>query len=323
MHSEVFNDFLAGCIGGVAGVLAGYPLDTVKVRLQTQNPQSALYRGTFHCIRCILKSEGPTALYKGMSSPLASLALVNALIFGMHGQVASRFKDQQALSTHFFAGAAAGAAQAFISSPMELLKLRAQLHRPEQAGPAPTPCQMLQQIVREKRFRHLSRGLLATQLRDCPAMGVYFASFEFLGRQMSSTGTVQGLTSSKLLLAGGAAGMLSWLANYPADVIKTRFQADDSHASYSTVIRNAWAEGGWRTFYIGLGSTLLRAFPTNAATFFAVEWTYRLLLLHRATTSDPETAAAAAAILLCHCGDDHRLLLPEAGCTLLEPMLVS
>jgi solute carrier family 25 (mitochondrial carnitine/acylcarnitine transporter), member 20/29 len=53
-----------------------------------------------------------------MSSPLASLALVNALVFGVHGKVAKQFNDQRALSTHFIAGAAAGASQAFIASPM-------------------------------------------------------------------------------------------------------------------------------------------------------------------------------------------------------------
>ena len=65
-------------------------------------------------------------------------------------------------------------------------------------------------------------------------MGVYFASYEWLCRQLSSKGQGNGAESLKswqLLLAGGGAGMLSWLCCYPADVVKTRFQADDSHSS--------------------------------------------------------------------------------------------
>uniref|UniRef100_A0A915M301 Uncharacterized protein n=1 Tax=Meloidogyne javanica TaxID=6303 RepID=A0A915M301_MELJA len=118
-------------------------------------------------------------------------------------------------------------------------------------------------------------------------MGVYFASFEYIGRQISSTNNIEGLNSWQLLLAGGGAGMLSWLANYPSDIIKTRFQADERYSNYSEVIRRIYLEGGLRAFYVGLGSTLVRGnfqeqlrktFPANAATFFAVEWTYRLWL---------------------------------------------
>ncbi|EPB68254.1 hypothetical protein ANCCEY_12660 [Ancylostoma ceylanicum] len=58
-------DFFAGCLGGAAGVLAGHPLDTIKVRLQTQNSASKLYRGTWHCFKMIIQKEGVHGLYKG------------------------------------------------------------------------------------------------------------------------------------------------------------------------------------------------------------------------------------------------------------------
>ncbi|TMW43463.1 hypothetical protein DOY81_011456 [Sarcophaga bullata] len=50
-------DFVAGLIGGCAGVLVGHPLDTVKVHLQTQDPKHPKYRGTFHCMSTIEKQE--------------------------------------------------------------------------------------------------------------------------------------------------------------------------------------------------------------------------------------------------------------------------
>jgi hypothetical protein len=42
-------------------------------------------------------------------------------------------------------------------------------------------------------------------------MGVYFASFEYFGRNMSRTNSIEGLSNWQLLLAGGGAGMLSWV----------------------------------------------------------------------------------------------------------------
>uniref|UniRef100_A0AC34R4P9 Uncharacterized protein n=1 Tax=Panagrolaimus sp. JU765 TaxID=591449 RepID=A0AC34R4P9_9BILA len=54
-------DFIAGCFGGAAGVLAGHPLDTVKVRLQTQ---TGVYRGPWHCFTSIIRKEHFKGLYK-------------------------------------------------------------------------------------------------------------------------------------------------------------------------------------------------------------------------------------------------------------------
>ncbi len=45
---------------GAGGVLVGYPLDTVKVRIQIGEP--GRYRGTFHCLSQIVKTEGVSIL---------------------------------------------------------------------------------------------------------------------------------------------------------------------------------------------------------------------------------------------------------------------
>lgn len=87
---------------GAAGVLAGYPLDTVKVRIQTSPPGT--YSGTFSCladcVRCVeikrhtsffqrlvCRQEGVRGLYRGMTSPLLGVAGINAVTFGVNAQV--------------------------------------------------------------------------------------------------------------------------------------------------------------------------------------------------------------------------------------------
>ena len=87
---------------GAAGVLAGYPLDTVKVRIQTSPPGT--YTGTFSCladcVRCVeikrhtsffqrsvCRQEGVRGLYRGMTSPLLGVAGINAVTFGVNAQV--------------------------------------------------------------------------------------------------------------------------------------------------------------------------------------------------------------------------------------------
>lgn len=128
--------------------------------------------------------------------------------------------------------------------------------------------------------------------------------------------------------------MVSWLFNYPTDVVKTRFQASDSHKNYLEVIRKTYAENGYRTFFVGLGSTMLRAFPSNAATFFTVEWTYRLLLdfkildkamdshSHKYIVADSTVKKPLARyVSLSDLWDRSSFLLPEAGSTYIDPMI--
>lgn len=85
-------------------------------------------------------------------------------------------------------------------------------------------------------------------------------------RQPSSANIVYGLC------AGGLAGVFSWLATYPLDVIKTCIQADDTkhpkYNGYMDCIRKGYHSNGLRFFFRGLPSTMIRTFPMNAACFF-------------------------------------------------------
>jgi hypothetical protein len=47
------KDFTAGQFGGMAQVLAGHPLDTIKVVMQTQ-PNPPIYKSATDCFRQIL-----------------------------------------------------------------------------------------------------------------------------------------------------------------------------------------------------------------------------------------------------------------------------
>ncbi|PWW80628.1 hypothetical protein C7212DRAFT_164359 [Tuber magnatum] len=66
----------------------------------------------------------------------------------------------------------------------------------------------------------------------------------------------------KILLAGGAAGCLSWLSVYPLDVVKTRVQALSGKRRLGSweCARSVYVEGGGRMFFNGLGVCMARAF---------------------------------------------------------------
>ena len=53
-HTTFIHEFLAGQVGGVAGILAVYPLDTAKIRLQT----SLKYTSTYDVLSSMIRDDG-------------------------------------------------------------------------------------------------------------------------------------------------------------------------------------------------------------------------------------------------------------------------
>ena len=224
-------------------------------------------------------------MFKGITSPLYGLAAINAIVFGVQGNIQRRMSNPGSLSSHFIAGSLAGVAQCVICSPMELAKTRMQVQgqgeslqkyrHTKHSYSGPVDC--LVKIYKAEGVPGVFRGMGLTVARETPSFGVYFVTYEYLCRQFRfANGERVGVLG--LLVAGGMAGMASWISTYPVDVIKSRVQADmkNEYKGFWDCCIKSYHSEGVRFFGKGLCSTLLRAFPVNAATFGAVELVLRL-----------------------------------------------
>ncbi|XP_062267603.1 mitochondrial basic amino acids transporter-like [Platichthys flesus] len=270
-------DFLAGCVGGAAGVLVGHPFDTVKVRLQVQSIDRPLYRGTYHCFQSIIRQESLLGLYKGIGSPMMGLTFINAIVFGVQGNTMRRLGHDTPLN-QFLAGAAAGAIQSVICCPMELAKTRMQMQGTGEKKSTrklyKNSLDCLVRIYNREGVRGVNRGMVTTLIRETPGFGVYFLAYDVLTRHLGCEPNDRYMIP-KLLFCGGMAGIASWLSTYPVDVIKSRLQADgvggvNQYSGIADCVRQSVRREGYMVFTRGLTSTLLRAFPVNAATFATV-----------------------------------------------------
>ncbi|KAI0209377.1 Solute carrier family 25 member 45 [Lamellibrachia satsuma] len=106
------------------------------------------------------------------------------------------------------------------------------------------------------------RGLRTMVIRDIPTFGLYVVIYEYLSDILP-----RGVVTT--MAVGGFAGVASWAACFPFDVIKSRLQADVIKCRYTGLLNctvKMYHEGGVKIFYTGLGVTCLRAFPVNAVT---------------------------------------------------------
>ncbi|EEB15076.1 mitochondrial carnitine/acylcarnitine carrier protein CACL, putative [Pediculus humanus corporis] len=279
-------DFVAGCFGGCAGILVGHPLDTIKIRIQTQDYKNPQYRGTIHCFKKVIEKESLSGLYKGISSPLAGVAVINAIVFGVYGTVQKNLTEPESLKSCFASGAVAGLVQSFICSPMELVKSRTQI---QESKIITGPFQTFRDIYRKQGLKGIFKGLNITFLREGLGFGIYFSTYEWLTRNNDS----KPISTLHLLGAGGTAGAASWMFTYPLDVIKSRIQIDGMSGnkqyqnSFDCLIKSVRTEG-LRFLFRGLSPTLIRAFPSNAATWAVVSWIMELFKTNQVPEKNAE-----------------------------------
>lgn len=307
-------DFVAGAIGGVCGVAVGYPLDTVKVRIQTE-PK---YTGLWCCVRDMYRRERVWGFYRGLSLPVCTVSLVSSVSFGTFRHCLShicRFRygsaDAKPARTDItLSGFASGFVRVFLTAPTEVAKVRLQTQTQTQrrrssaswlsaatpqcpatplcpalpASPVPGPkyrgpLHCLTTVAREEGLRGLYRGSSALLFRDSHSFATYFLSYSILCEWLTPTGHSQPDVLG-VLLAGGCAGVLAWAVATPMDVIKSRLQADgQGQRRYRGLLHcvvTSVREEGPRVLFKGLVLNCCRAFPVNMVVFVAYEAALRL-----------------------------------------------
>ncbi|RXN17210.1 mitochondrial carnitine acylcarnitine carrier [Labeo rohita] len=259
------KNFFAGGFGGVCLVFAGHPLDTIKVRLQTQPKpgpgESPLYRGTFDCFKKTLAKEGVRGLYKGMAAPIIGVTPMFAVcFFGFGLGKKLQQKTPNDILTCLRPGCCqAASGQVKYAGPMDCAK----------------------QLYRENGIRGIYKGTALTLMRDVPASGMYFMTYEWLKKALTPEGkSPTELSVPSILFAGGMAGIFNWAVAIPPDVLKSRFQTAPEGKypnGFRDVLRELIREEGIGSLYKGFNAVMLRAFPANAACFLGFEVAMKFL----------------------------------------------
>ncbi|XP_062341662.1 solute carrier family 25 member 45 [Osmerus eperlanus] len=271
-------EFAAGCISGGVGLAVGHPIDTMKVRLQTQSK----YKGILDCITRTYSREGIHGFFKGMAFPVLTTGITNSVVFGSYSNALDYLtrsqRNERSKGNHasaaavFTAGCFSGATQVLVTAPVDLVKVRLQTQT-QKGGRYRGPVHCAAVILRADGLRGLFRGGFALALRDVPCYGLYFLPYEMTCRALTESGKQPGTFA--VLMAGGLAGVVTWACATPMDVVKARLQmAGAGGREYDGVLhcmRVSLREEGPRVFFKGLLLNSLRAFPVNAVTFLSYE----------------------------------------------------
>eukprot|EP01068_Selenidium_serpulae_P007134 Selendium_serpulae@DN4619_c0_g1_i1.p1 len=135
-------DFTAGFLAEALSCLVWVPVDVCKERLQCQEALKVTkYKGSLDCLRTVAFREGIFQLYKGYFATLASFGPLSALYFTFFEALKQRrlrsTRDQRGKDfiktlrpgETLACGAAAATMSAWLTSPLDLTKVRLQVQR--------------------------------------------------------------------------------------------------------------------------------------------------------------------------------------------------
>ena len=268
-------------LGGAVGVGVSYPLDTLKTKLQARETSSdETNQNSLSIALDIVKEEGLGGFYSGVSSTMAGQAVIKGVVFYVYEWAKSAIAAtslEGGLLALTIAACISGAVGSFVVTPVERIKCVMQA---TPAGTYASPLDCVRELLRSDGGGGLAfRGLGATLLREVPAYGFYFVSYESVKAALIGQATVPAALIP--LIGGAVAGAMAWIPVYPIDVIKTNIQVldgSDGDAGFVGTAQHLWRTGGPWAFWDGIGPKLARAVVNHAVTFTVFDFVCSLPL---------------------------------------------
>jgi solute carrier family 25 carnitine/acylcarnitine transporter 20/29 len=269
------DEVIAGSTAGLVGTILGFPLDSIKTRMQTSGE-----RNFIHALDKVYQNEGIRGLYRGVASPLVALTILNTLNFTTYtefkGLVGLRNQDIKFGTFDIripIAASLVGPISACISTPFELLKTKMQLQKslPIKAQ-YKTTLHAAIDILWNQGARSLYIGHGVNTSREIVFLSTYFTVYEH------SKSTVAAVFPKFIAvpLAGGISGAIGWLVSFPLDCVKAHIQANTdpkANLRFFSVLIQILKKHGIFGLYSGVVPSVLRALIVSSSRFSAYETT--------------------------------------------------
>eukprot|EP00419_Tripos_fusus_P008377 CAMPEP_0172674520 /NCGR_PEP_ID=MMETSP1074-20121228/12778_1 /TAXON_ID=2916 /ORGANISM="Ceratium fusus, Strain PA161109" /LENGTH=277 /DNA_ID=CAMNT_0013491931 /DNA_START=205 /DNA_END=1038 /DNA_ORIENTATION=+ len=212
------------------------PVDVVKTRLQMDGAASVrLYKSSLDCAIQLLRAEGVTSLFKGLSPALLRQSTYGSLRYGLYSPLRDMLgvdptrPGEIALWKKIAAGAGAGAFASGIANPTDLIKVRMQTDGMSSAI-AGNDCtkkyrgvaHCFRQTVAEEGVLGLWTGVGPTMGRATALAAAELSTYDEVKFQFQRSKVIE---HDGLLLHACTAfvsGLTSTLASSPFDVVKSR-----------------------------------------------------------------------------------------------------
>ncbi|XP_061359939.1 uncharacterized protein LOC133303983 [Gastrolobium bilobum] len=216
---------VAGSIAGMVEHTAMFPVDTVKTHMQALGSCPIKKTVTVRqAVQSILRSNGPSALYRGIGAMGLGAGPAHAVYFSFYETGKKLFSGGKPnnAAAHAASGVCATVASDAVFTPMDMVKQRLQLSNSGYKG----VWDCVQRVLSEEGLRAFFASYRTTVLMNAPFTAVHFATYEAAKRGLMEI-SPESAVDERLAVhatAGAAAGALAAALTTPLDVVKTKLQ---------------------------------------------------------------------------------------------------
>lgn len=314
---QTWESPLSGAGAGLASGIVTCPLDVIKTKLQAQGGFSSsqattakvakqMYNGLIGTARTIVREDGFKGLYRGLGPMLLGYLPTWAVYLTVYERSRQPYYDmcENWWLARCYASLTAGACSTLLTNPIWVIKTRlmSQSNRSTSEGKRigfhyKNTWDAARQMYRAEGFRSFYSGLTPAML-GLTHVAVQFPLYEFFKMQFTGFGigehpaedsgsTWVGITAATFLSKTCAS-----TATYPHEVLRTRLQTQQrrfgvtssdgmqlkpQHNGLLQTCKIMLREEGWRGFYAGLGTNLIRAIPSAMTTMLTYEFLQRTI----------------------------------------------
>jgi solute carrier family 25 oxoglutarate transporter 11 len=279
--------FLFGGLSGMIATCIVQPLDLVKTRMQLsgEGGSAKAHKTSFHALTNIARTEGLSALYKGLSAALLRQATYTTARLGMysalHDWLVAHNNGNPGIPFYqkLLAGMLAGGFGAVIGTPAELALIRMTSDGrlpPEQRRGYKNVFDALFRVSREEGALAMWRGCAPTVARamvlNAAQLGSYTQAKEMLMRYLPLKDNIH-----THFLASLVSGLLATAVSIPVDITKTRIQTMKTingvpeYSGVTDVLTKVIKTEGITALWKGFTPYFLRLGPHTVITFIVLE----------------------------------------------------
>ncbi|KAJ3123928.1 hypothetical protein HK100_011433 [Physocladia obscura] len=253
--------------GGASSALAcvfTHPLDTLKVRMQTQ-AQTAARRGVWQTAAA---AGGLRGLYKGVDAAVLRQLTYSSTRFGVYEAARRRWcRDGESPVARVLAASLGGVAGAVVGTPADLANVRMQADASRYRHAAAA----LAAIVRGEGVAALWTGVAPNVVRAVPMTAGQIATYDSVKLALVQRGAADALPVH--LAASLAGALVATTLCAPVDVVKSRVMAatPDTHTGAIQCAVSIAKNEGPAAFFKGWTPAFVRLGPQTVLTFVFLE----------------------------------------------------
>jgi len=275
----LYKRWLAGAAAASTAEFFSLPFDTGKVRLQLQDKAKTIeqgkipYTGMINVLSRMIKEEGFTSLFKGLSPGIQRQCVFGGLRLMMYEPIRDSIHTDKTkevpLYKKIIAGVLSGSIAITIANPTDLVKIRLQGDRETKRYNGSIDA--YKKIVKGTGFWSLWTGLAPNIVRNSTINTAELVSYDEVKMRLKKSGLLEEGTALHFA-SSLTAGFIATVVGSPVDVLKTRVM--NSQGLYNGVfdcIFKTLKNEGFMAFYKGFTLNYTRIGSWNVIMFMTFE----------------------------------------------------